>query len=351
MRRLERAIKRAVIPAEAGIQCRCPAVRQPELRATDCLRRLPPVGTMVRRAICRRGNQALLKHNHRGSNWMSRTALTWQLMKSSWHVLMRDKSLLVFPLVSGVCCLLVMATFLVPTITLFGSVGGTFHGTSDVTGYALLFGFYVCTFFVIYFCNAALIDFVVTRVRGGEPTVRDSLRAAIACLPQIALWSIVSSTIGTLLKIIESRSGFLGRIVTSLVGLAWTLVTYFVVPMIVIERKGALEAIGESKDLLRKTWGQQVVGGLGYGLIGFLLALPAIALIVVGFVGLLASGFSHMSGYAALIVVALLYFVALGIVMSALQAIFGAVLYMFARTGKTPAGYDATALRQALTPA
>jgi hypothetical protein len=282
---------------------------------------------------------------------MSKTALTWQLMKSSWHVLMRDKALLIFPVVSGISCLLVMATFLVPTFALFGSLRGAFHGASDVTGYALLFGFYLCNFFVIYFFNAALVDFVVTRVRGGEPTLRESLRAATACLPEIAVWSIISSTVGTLLKIIESRSGFLGRIVTSLVGLAWTLVTYFVVPMIVIERKGALEAIGESKDLLRQTWGQQVVGGLGYGLIGFLLALPAIALVLVGLIGLASTGFAHVGGYAALLVAAVLYFVTLGIVMSALQSIFGAVLYMFARTGKTPAGFEASTLRQAMTPA
>ena len=41
---------------------------------------------------------------------MSKNALTWDLMKSSWHVLMRDRSLLVFLLVSGICCLLVMAS-------------------------------------------------------------------------------------------------------------------------------------------------------------------------------------------------------------------------------------------------
>ena len=74
---------------------------------------------------------------------------------------------------------------------------------------------------------------------------------------------------------------FLGRIALSLVGVAWTLVTYFVVPMIVIERKGAWEAVGDSKDLLRKTWGQQIASAIGFGLIGFLLALPGIVLLVV----------------------------------------------------------------------
>ena len=277
---------------------------------------------------------------------MGKVATTWQLMKDSWGVLMRDKELLLFPVASGVATLLVLATFVLPFVgaTVFRSAS-----THGAVFYVVLFCYYVCNFFVIVYFNAALVAHVVTRLRGGEPTIGQSLGAATACLPQIAAWALVSATIGVVLKWLSERAGFLGRIAVALVGFAWTLVTYFVVPIIVIERKGALDAVGESKDLLANTWGQQIVSGLGYGVIGFLLSLPAIVIIV----GAVATG-STLHSFAAfgtLAVAAVLYLVTVGIVVSTLRAIFGAVLYIYVKTGEAPAGFDASVLRAAVRPA
>jgi len=283
---------------------------------------------------------------------MSKTATTWQLMKASWHVLMQDKALLVFPVVSGIACFLVLLTFIVPALGLGAAgQGNLFRGQGEVLGWVLLFCYYLCNFFVVFFFNAALVDFVVTRMRGGEPTIGNSLRAAAACMPQIAAWAVLSATVGVVLKALEGRAGFLGRIVVSLLGFAWALVTYFVVPIIVIERKGALASVESSKNLLAKTWGKQIVSGLGYGLIGFLLTIPAIAVLIAAFVGVLASQGSHAGGWGTLAVAAILYLVGLVIVMSALRAIFGVVLYLFAKTGTAPDGFDAADLRGAIQPA
>lgn len=186
---------------------------------------------------------------------------------------------------------------------------------------------------------------------GGEPTLRGSLRAATERLPQIAAWAIVASTVGIILKVLESRAGFLGRIVIAIVGVAWSLVTYFVVPLIVIERKGAIEAIGASKDLLGKTWGKQIVSGLGYGLIGFLLTVPAVVVVLFAIFGAIASDFRQLGGFGLLAVAAVLYLIALGIVMSALSAIFGTVLYLYAKNGAAPEGFAASDLQNAMKPA
>jgi len=280
---------------------------------------------------------------------MGKTATTWQLMKDSWHVLMRDKELVLFPIISGIASFLVLLTFIVPFLGAnFIGLGKIVRGQSSTIVYIVLFCYYVCNFFVVIFFNAALIDFVVTRLRGGEPTLGGSLRAAAACLPQIAAWALIASTVGVILKALSERAGFIGRIVIALVGVAWTLVTYFVVPFIVIERKGTIESIGASKDLLAKTWGKQIVSGLGYGVIGFLLTLPAILVIIAAIVGAATQG--HVGEFAALVVAAVLYIVGLGIVLSTLRAIFGAVLYRFATTGEAPAGFSAADLTAAIQP-
>jgi len=278
---------------------------------------------------------------------LGKIATTWQLMKDSWGVLMRDKELLLFPVASGVATFLVLLTFIVPFIG--AAFWGSRAGPSDTVFYVVLFCYYVCNFFVIVYFNAALVAHVVTRLRGGEPTIGQSLGAATACIPQIAAWAIVSATVGVILRWLSDRAGFLGQIVLALVGFAWTLVTYFVVPIIVIERKSAIDAIGDSKDLLRNTWGQQIVSGLGYGLIGFLLSLPALVVLI----GAIVAGASMQSfaAFGALGAAALLYVVAVAIVMSTLRAIFGAVLFLYARTGEAPAGFDPAVLRAAVRPA
>ena len=122
-------------------------------------------------------------------------------------------------------------------------------------------------------------------------------------------------------------------------------------PIIVVERKGALEAVGDSKDLLARTWGKQIVSGLGFGLLGFLLTIPAIAIIVAAIAGVAISQGHYAGGWGTLAIAAVLYLVALTIVLSALRAIFGVVLYMFAKTGSAPEGFDAAALRGAIQPA
>lgn len=278
---------------------------------------------------------------------MGKTATTWRIMGDSWAVLKRDKELLFFPVAAGVASFLVLVSFVIPFIG--AAIVG--HGLHQLNAamYVTLFCYYVCNVFVVVYLNSALVVHVVTRMRGGEPTLRGSFAAATACLPQIALWSVVVATVGVILRWVAERSNVLGRIVVALVGFAWGLVTIFVVPILVVERKGMLEAIDGSKDLLLQTWGRQIVSSISYGLIGFLLSIPAyLAIIFAMIAGALLQSFAT---FGVILTLAVLYLVGLGIVLSALRAIFGAVLYLYARTGEAPAGFDPSLLRSAIKPA
>ncbi|HVF64818.1 MAG TPA: DUF6159 family protein [Casimicrobiaceae bacterium] len=192
------------------------------------------------------------------------------------------------------------------------------------------------------------ICFSISRWSSSTPRWSISSSRAFACAPQIAMWAAVSSTVGLVLQFLRDRSGILGRIAASLAGVAWTLITYFVVPMIVIERKGALEALSDSKDLFVNTWGKEVAGELSYGVVGFLLSIPGVA---VAFGSCMLLGYGRFQNWAAVgpfLVGSVLYLIALSIVMSALKAIFGVVLYLYARTGKIPSGFDADMLDSAV---
>ncbi|HUK83392.1 MAG TPA: DUF6159 family protein [Verrucomicrobiae bacterium] len=273
-----------------------------------------------------------------------RISYTWSLMRASWDVLKQDKTLLLFPLLSGVSCLVVLASFAVP-MWLTGVWESPKHEATQaqqVLYYGTLFLFYLVNYFVITFFNTAIISCAVLRMIGGQPTVADGFREAASRLPQIAGWALVSATVGLVLRIIEDRSEKIGRIVAGLLGMAWTVVTYLVVPIIVVERKGPFAALKGSTALLKKTWGEQLIGNFSFGGVLMLLLLPA--------VGLFALGILSGSGVTLVLCILLagVYVLALSLVQSALQSIFQAAVYLYARDGTEPAGFSSDLLASAM---
>jgi hypothetical protein len=267
-------------------------------------------------------------------------------MSASWDVLKRDKAILLFPLLSGLCCLLVLASFVIP-IWLTGAVQASADESRrapTVLYYALIFFFYLANYFVITFFNAAIVSCAVLRMTGANPTVSDGFRDAAARLPQIAGWAFLSATVGLVLRVIEDRSDKIGRIVAGLLGMAWTVVSFLVVPILIVERKGPLDALRSSTALLKKTWGEQIIGDFSFGGVFMILAIPGIALIAFGILS------ASTIALALCVAIAAVYFVALSLIQSALQSIFQAALYLYARDGGEPKAFAGGLLPNAMRP-
>lgn len=265
-------------------------------------------------------------------------------MGASWQVLRKDKEILLFPLISGICCLVVLASFAIPLIA-----GGSWRPPArdastgaHVLYYAILFFFYFCNYLVIVFFNSAIVACATMRMEGGDPTVSYGLQVAISRLPLIAGWALVSATVGLILRVIEDRSQRLGQIVAGLLGVAWTLASFLVVPILVIEKKEPVTALKESTALLKKTWGEQLIGNFSFGLVFLLLAIPAFVFVVLGFMA--GRGIGMIAG----IVLAAIYLIGLALIQSALQTIFQAALYLYAKNGQVPPGFDARSLAGAM---
>jgi hypothetical protein len=279
---------------------------------------------------------------------MGKFSNTWSLMKASWEVLKKDEELLVFPVVSGICCLIVMALFAVP-IFMSGAWQPPAKGaplSEQVNYYGLLFLFYFCDYLVIIFFNAAIVACAVIRMRGGDPTVGDGFRAAGARLSLIIGWALVSATVGLIFRIVEDRSKTAGRIIAALLGIAWSLMSFLVVPILVVEKKGPITALKESALLLKKTWGEQIIGNFSFGLVFFVLSLPAIALVAIA--GFFASSAGTLLPLFVAGAVALLYMIGLAVVNSALHAIFQTAVFLFARDNQVAPGFQADQLMNAL---
>jgi len=267
-------------------------------------------------------------------------------MRASWDVLRQDKEILVFPAISGIALILIMASFVVPIFALGGidTVQRVARHNGTVGNLVVLFAFYFINYFVVIFFNAAIVACATIRMRGGNPTVGDGLQASGERIFEIAGWALVSASVGMILRMIEERSKLVGRIVAGLLGMAWGITSYLVIPILVNERKGPMEAFQESARLIKKTWGEELIGGFSFGLIFFVLSLPAVLLIAAG----VASG----KGFLALgfVAFAVIYVIALSVVQAALQGIFQAALYQYAKKGETPPGFDREVLNEAITP-
>ena len=286
---------------------------------------------------------------------MALFARSAELLRQSFNVLRRDKRLMIFPLVSAVACLAVFASFVVPLVvtgvleevTAQGGPGdrSVMHPYVREIGTLLTFAYYFASYFVIVFFNTALVACAMERFAGREPTVRGGLWHAAGLMPQIVGWVAVSATVGTLLQAIEERVGFVGKIVTALVGLAWTIATYFVVPVLVVERLGPIEAVKRSSTMLSKTWGTALVSNVGLGLIGFLLYAVATIPAIIGIV--FTAQMNHWAPIAIGGGIMVVLMIGIALVTSAVSSVLVAALYRYAATGEVPIGFEERALRGA----
>jgi len=252
---------------------------------------------------------------------------------------MADKELLVFPLLSGIISLIVLATFILPLILAEFVQAAIPAGA--VFFYGMLFAFYLVSYFVVIFFNTALISCVNARLQGKEMSVGEGLSNALRHFPSILGWALVSATIGILLHLLRERGGIFGQIASALVGGVWGLVTFFVVPVLVLEDKGVFDAIKESTTLIRKTWGETIIGSGS-------IMLVFVVIGIIGFLGVIATlviGSMMVFGIALVLFIALV--IVLAVVAAAMQGIFVTALYSYAKTGTVPSAFDRDLIQNA----
>jgi hypothetical protein len=275
-------------------------------------------------------------------------ARSWQLMKASAAVLRSDKSLMMFPLLSGLCCLLVAASFLIPIAVV--AVGAEHAGRQGlpVAGYIGLFAFYLVQYFVIIFFNTALAGAALQRLRGEATSFADGMAVARSRVGAIFGYALIAATVGLFLRALQERLGFVGRLVAGLLGLAWTVATFLVVPVLASEDIGPMDAVKRSVELLKRTWGENLIGnaGLGvvFGLVTFVAALISVALIVG------AASTQSMALIIAAVAVVVVGLSLLGLMQASLQGIYSAALYQYAEEGTVGTDFDQALLEQAFRP-
>ena len=278
-----------------------------------------------------------------------RFARSLALARASWSVIRADKELLWLPVLSVMALMLLVGSFVAPAVAL-GAFDAAAASGDPPAGFALVaFVFYVLAYFVAIFFNTALVGAAMIRMDGGNPTLRDGLALARSRVGRIFGYAIIAATVGLLLRALEARVGWVGRFVVRLIGVAWSLATFLVVPVLVSRDVGPIDAVKASAALLRGTWGENLIGTVGLGL-AFAAAYLVVLLSGGGLILIaIKAGLPFMT-----IVVLLLAIVAL-VVLSALQAtmqgVYAAALYRHAtEPGRPFAGFTPELMAVAFKP-
>jgi Family of unknown function (DUF6159) len=259
-------------------------------------------------------------------------ARSMQIFKESLAVLKKDKELVLFPVISGVIMIVLTASFFVPIVFLTGIK----DGKTDINPiyYVFLFLFYLIGYFVVIFFNTGLIACAKIRLKGGDPKFSDGMQVAVDNVGKIFGWALISATVGMILQIIRERAGIFGRIAAGIFGMAWNLLTFFVIPVMIFENLGVSTSIKKSAQLFKKTWGENVVLRFSVGLVLFLLGLVGVIPIVLAVLTRTAWVIIPV------IAVVVIYWAALSILGASLSGIFAVALYDYANTGIAPSAYS-----------
>jgi len=279
------------------------------------------------------------------SNVFSRS---WEITKISFRVMGKDKELLIYPFLAAIFSMIFSVAILVPSIFFSWFETGIPEDMSAAFGlieYLIVFATYLGLALIATFFNVCVVYTVKTRFEGGNATLGSSFKFAFSKFHLIISWSLLSATVGLLLyilNVIAEKIGGIGEVIVKMIrgiiGMAWNIVTIFVIPGMVYYNLGPKAAIKKSVDTLGKTWGESLIRHFGMGLIQFLVGLLGVGIGVLLFFLI----FPISEFYAILIAigVVIVYFIILFLVFNVANSVYNTSLFVYADTGKIPEGFN-----------
>lgn len=302
----------------------------------------------------------------------------------------RDKEILLLPLIAAA---VIFITLLVFVVSIF---------VSPMSFFMLLFSIPIAIVvfaFLGVFFEAAVIGCATIRLEGGDPKIRDGLKIAAKNWWPLLQWALIGIGVGLILGSIRGmfqRNGHtfgsssvefpsgrlslfsggnpdsrpyrlyetgsfagpgwgLGDILAGVLGMAWAVATFFVIPVMIYEKLSPLKAVRRSWEIVKNVWKETLVLKLGFatlfvilGLLGLLAILPGVMAgvtflpepIETEWMGVTLTTNIIVTNAPALIAafaVAISYWVALGCVSFAAKGVLRAALYTYTQKARAEA--------------
>lgn len=286
---------------------------------------------------------------------MNAFSRSWMITKLSFAVINKDRELLAFALLSFIFSTAFAIAMIFPSV-LPALVDGNFSRESlEVYQYVIVFLTYFGLAFIATFFNVCVVYTTKVRFEGGDATFGESFKFALSRIGVIIQWSLLSATVGLLLRLLHNLASRLGKIgeivahiVIGLIGMAWSIVTIFVVPVLVYENVGPIDAIKKSATVIKKTWGESLIRAIGLGLVQFLVFF--LIIVVTGLIGYVVTNQFGAWGLAVTIAVGACLLLLAGLIFSVATTIFNTALYVYANNNQIAAGFNDDVVKGAFRP-
>ena len=271
---------------------------------------------------------------------------SWKLTKTSFRLISADRALLVFPLVAGLATIAVIALLIAAEYWFVAPVilgGGSRTTLYEVVAIGLFVAAYIAAAFVSVYCTAALVGAATLKLNGQQPTAADGWKAARARIGRLAVWALITATVGLVIQAIQRRvGGIAGAALGAVGGFSWAILTYFMIPILLYEDPRPWPALKRSGQLFVSTFGRTLVTNV---VLGLLIGLGLFGAVVLGVVGLYFLLGGHLALGLVLLGVAIAVAVIVALIGAAAEGILRAALYRYATTGKIdpdlmPVGYS-----------
>jgi len=264
---------------------------------------------------------------------MSRWRQGWELTKKSWAVLKSHRELMRFPIYGALLAIALVIVLVIPGAYLIE------EGQNVIGGLLVALGLYGASFVSVYF-GVGLAASADKIFRGEPATMADGLAVAKSHTGAIAGWAALSVLVGVIISAIQQTGSIGEAIVATLVGAAWSLITFLSIPVITFEGTGPWTTLKRSASLFKERWQGQITGNVAIGgIVGLLGILPAIALIAGGAYLWANDSSGGMAAGAFLVILGILIMVVAGLIVQALKGIFGVALYRFASANELTPGF------------
>lgn len=241
-------------------------------------------------------------------------------------MLREDRQLLWLPILSVVASVIAGIALFLPGFFAGRAIG---HSDSAAVVVGGILGVVAATAVAIYF-QAALAIGANQRAEGIKPSLGGVLAAAMKRGGPILGWALLTTTVGLAIRALEERLGIFGAIVGFLGELAWGIASFLVIPVLVAEGVGPIDAIKRSGQLLQETWGTSLRTTLRFGLVQVLAFIGPVIGVAAG-VMLVAPGTEPQRSVGIVILaVAIVALVVLCTVFSAISIYARALIYRYA---------------------
>lgn len=282
-----------------------------------------------------------------GGKRIGKVRASFLLLMESIRFLRADTEMLFVPIIALVvqCFLfgLIAITVIIPS-GMFANVTAETNRALLPQEYGYIFLFYVVSAFVVACSQATITHIVYTRAHGGDATLGQGLSMISKHFGPLLLWAVIASTVGMVLRMIAERSQLLVKLFVFIAGTAWSVLTYFVVPAIVIDNKPTFAAISHSGSVFKRTWGETLVSNVSLSL-AFMIMFVVLTVALVG--GIFITG-GHVGSLLVSVVIFVTALLIVGVLSSVLDSVLRTLLYVYASEGITPTNFNSELLNSML---